>query len=196
MAKAQLDNPELYINRELSQLEFLRRVIAQAQDERVPLLERLRFNCIASSVLDEFFEIRVAGLRQQLAYGSTQRGPDNLSPADLLAHIAPTVQELVTTQYRVLNEELLPALEAQEIRILNEADWNSEQRAWLKSYFKNELAPIISPVGLDPAHPFPEPLNKSLAFIVTLDGKDAFGRSSGKAIVQAPQIGATSAASG
>lgn len=182
-----LDNPDLYINRELSQLEFMRRVVAQAEDESVPLLERLRFVCIASSVLDEFFEIRVAGLKQQQAYGSTQRGPDNLSATAQLERICDQAQALVSAQYEVLNNVVLPKLDKQGIRILRDEDWNSKQRAWLKRYFNHELAPIISPVGLDPSHPFPEPLNKSLAFIVTLEGKDAFGRNSGKAIVQAPR---------
>ncbi|MEM9622742.1 MAG: polyphosphate kinase 1 [Pseudomonadota bacterium] len=182
-----LASPHLYINRELSQLEFMRRVVAQAQDETVPVLERLRFLCIASSVLDEFFEIRVAGLRQQEAYGSVQRGPDNLSPTDQLGQIEPLAHSLVEEQYRILNDILLPKLDKQGIRLLPAKKWNSKQKTWLKSFFNKELAPIISPVGLDPAHPFPEPLNKSLAFIVTLDGKDAFGRNSGKAIVQAPR---------
>ena len=182
-----LTKPELYINRELSQLEFMRRVVAQSEDESVPLLERLRFLCIASSVLDEFFEIRVAGLKQQEAYGSVQRGPDNLSPSDQLRAISPTAQALVLEQYRILNKVLLPKLDRQGIRFLDEEDWNDKQVAWIKRYFAKELAPVVSPVGLDPSHPFPEPLNKSLAFIVTLEGKDAFGRNSGKAIVQAPR---------
>ncbi len=187
MGDIELNSPELFINRELSQLEFVRRVVAQAKDDTVPLLERLRFVCIASSVLDEFFEIRVAGLRQQEAYGSMQRGPDNMSPTDQLQRISPVVQDIVTEQYQILNDELIPRLDKQGIRFLREEDWNAKQKTWLKRYFNRELQPIISPVGLDPAHPFPEPLNKSLAFIVTLEGKDAFGRSSGKAIVQAPR---------
>ena len=182
-----LDSPELYINRELSQLEFMRRVIAQAQDEHVPVLERLRFVCIASLVLDEFFEIRVAGLKQQEAYGSTHRGADNLSAAEQLRALAHTAQQLVNEQYRILNELLAPKLAKQGIRFISEEDWSGKQKRWLKDYFVQELAPIISPLGLDPAHPFPEPLNKSLAFIVNLKGKDAFGRNSGKAIVQAPR---------
>jgi polyphosphate kinase len=184
---AGLANPELYINRELSLLEFHRRVLAQAQEERVPLLERLRYLCISSSVLDEFFEIRVAGLKQQEAYRATQRGPDNLSPSEQLRRIFETVRELVEEQYRVLNEDLLPSLDDQGIRILDPDEWSSKQRQWLKRYFKRELAPIMSPIALDPAHPFPQPLNKSLTFIVTLEGEDAFGRRSGKAIVQAPR---------
>ncbi len=183
----ELTSPELYINRELSQLEFMRRVVAQSLDETVPLLERLRFLCIGSSVLDEFFEIRVAGLKQQEAYGSMQRGPDNMSPSDQLRHILPVVQALVAEQYRILNKELLPKLDLQGIRFLSESNWNDKQATWVKRFFRRELLPIISPVGLDPSHPFPEPLNKSLAFIVTLEGKDAFGRNSGKAIVQAPR---------
>ena len=187
MESTDLSNPDLYINRELAQLEFNKRVLAQAKDESTPLLERLRFLCIASLVLDEFFEIRVAGLKQQEAYGSMQRGPDNLSPTEQLTRIAAAGREIVDEQYVILNETLLPKLDAQGIRFLGPSDWNSKQRAWLKRYFNRELQPIISPVGLDRSHPFPEPLNKSLAFIVTLEGKDAFGRNSGRAIVQAPR---------
>ena len=182
-----LDNPDLYINRELSLLEFHLRVLAQARDDALPLLERLRFLCISSSILDEFFEIRVAGLKQQAAYGVVQRGADNLSPAEQLRRIEPKARALIDEQYRVLNEVLLPALAKEGIRFINQTDWNDAQRKWIKRYFNHELAPIMSPIGLDPAHPFPDPLNKSLAFIVNLKGKDAFGRNSGKAIVQAPR---------
>jgi len=182
-----LQNPELYINRELSLLEFNRRVLAQAQDEDVPLLERLRFLTIASSILDEFFEIRVAGLKQQEAVGASQRGPDNLSPPEQLRQIRLVARGLVADQYRVLNEVLIPKLDLQGIRLLEAADWNDRQRQWLKRYFRREIAPVMSPIALDPAHPFPQPLNKSLNFIVTLDGQDAFGRQIGRAIVHAPR---------
>ena len=182
-----LSNSELYINRELSFLEFHRRVLAQAHDETLPLLERLRFLCISSSVLDEFFEIRVAGLKQQEAYGAEQRGPDNMAPAEQLRHIARVVRSVIDEQYGVLNDVLIPKLDIQGIRFINVEDWNDKQAQWIKRYFDRELAPIMSPVGLDPAHPFPEPLNKSLTFIVMLEGKDAFGRNSGKAIVQMPR---------
>ena len=182
-----LSNPELYINRELSLLAFQRRVLAQATDDGVPLLERLRFLCISSLVLDEFFEIRVAGLKQQEAYGASQRGPDNMTPSEQLRRIAETVKDIVDEQYHVLNEVLLPKLDIQGIRFLDEGDWNDKQRHWIKRYFNRELAPIMSPIALDPAHPFPQPLNKSLTFIVTLEGEDAFGRRSGRAIVQAPR---------
>ncbi|MEQ8858542.1 MAG: polyphosphate kinase 1 [Pseudomonadales bacterium] len=182
-----LGSPELYINRELSLLEFNRRVLAQAKDEELPLLERLRFLCIASSVLDEFFEIRVAGLKQQEAYGATKRGPDNMSPSEQLRVITEVCNGLVAEQYQVLNDTLLPRLDGQGIRLLAIDDWNSRQQQWLKRYFNRELIPVISPIALDPAHPFPQPLNKNLAFIVALEGEDAFGRRLGKAIVQAPR---------
>lgn len=182
-----LTSPDLFINRELSLLEFNRRVLAQAKDEELPLLERLRFLCIASSVLDEFFEIRVAGLKEQEAYGATQRGPDNMSPSEQLRAITQTGHELVADQYQVLNDVLLPRLDRQGIRILMMEDWNTRQQQWLKRYFNRELAPVLSPIALDPAHPFPQPLNKNLAFIVSLEGEDAFGRQLSRAIVQAPR---------
>jgi len=182
-----LKQPELYINRELSQLEFNRRVLEQAKDEKTPLLERLRFLCISSSNLDEFFEIRVAGLMQRAASGSVQAGPDNLSPHETLKQISERAHSLVEEQYRVLNDMLVPALEVQGIRFLKRADWNECQSAWVKHFFEHELLPVLSPLGLDPAHPFPRILNKSLNFIVVLQGKDAFGRSSGMAVVQAPR---------
>ena len=182
-----LEAPSLYINRELAFLEFNRRVLEQAKKDAVPLLERLRFLCISSSNLDEFFEIRVAGLKQQEALGAAHRGPDNLTPAEQLRRIGERARELVAEQYRVLNEVLVPLLAAEGIRFLRRDEWDKPQRQWLKRFFNHELEPILTPIGLDPAHPFPRVLNKSLSFIVTLDGKDAFGRSSGMAIVQAPR---------
>ncbi|MBL6715610.1 MAG: polyphosphate kinase 1 [Pseudomonadales bacterium] len=177
----------LFFNRELSLLEFNRRVLEQAKDDSVPLLERLFFLCIAASNLDEFFEIRVAGLKQQLAYGATQRGPDNLSPSEQLQRISERVHSLVDEQYQVLNNTLIPALEAEHIRFIRRADWSKRHADWIKRYFARELVPVLSPIALDPAHPFPRVLNKSLNFIVTLEGKDAFGRNSGMAIVGAPR---------
>ena len=187
METIDLTAPDLYINRELAFLEFNRRVLEQAKKDDVPLLERLRFLCISSSNLDEFFEIRVAGLKHQEALGGTHRGVDNLTPAEQLRRIADMSHELVAEQYRVLNDVLFPLLDAEGIRFRRRATWDKRQRQWLKQYFNRELEPILSPIGLDPSHPFPRPLNKSLTFIVTLDGKDAFGRSSGMAIVQAPR---------
>ncbi len=179
--------PEYFINRELSLLEFNRRVLDQAVDPKIPLLERLKFLCIASTNLDEFYEIRVSGLKQQVAYGSVQRGPDNLSPVEQLKRISEVAHALVQNQYRILTEELIPQLAAQDIRFLKRSEWNSKQINWIKRFFNRDLLPVISPIGLDPAHPFPRILNKSLNFIVPLEGKDAFGRNSGIAIVQAPR---------
>ncbi|SFF22490.1 polyphosphate kinase [Fontimonas thermophila] len=182
-----LQPAELFLNRELSLLEFNRRVLEQAKDERVPLLERLKFLCISSSNLDEFFEIRVAGLQQMAELNPTQRGADGLTPAETLAAISRRAHELVAEQYHTFNEIIVPALEKERIRFLRRAEWTPEQDAWLKQYFHNELMPVLSPIGLDPAHPFPRILNKSLNFIVQLSGKDAFGRNTGFAIVQAPR---------
>jgi len=184
---AELPPSELFLNRELSLLEFNRRVLEQAKDETLPLLERLRFLCICSSNLDEFFEVRVAGLMQMVELGSAQRGPDGISPNDLLSAISVRAHALVDEQYRVLNDVLLPALGSERIRFLRRSDWTPEQDAWLRNFFEGELMPVLSPIGLDPAHPFPRILNKSLNFIVSLSGKDAFGRNTGIAIVQAPR---------
>jgi polyphosphate kinase len=112
-----LDDPSLYINRELSMLEFHRRVVQQAQDPRTPVLERMRFLAISSSILDEFFEIRVGGLKEQVAFGLLKSGPDGLGPQETLTRIRREVLELVTEQYRLLNSSILPALEANEIAI-------------------------------------------------------------------------------
>ena len=180
-------NAPLYVNRELSLLEFNWRVLEQAKDERVPLLERLKFLCISCSNLDEFFEIRVAGIKQMLKIGSTQVGPDGTTPAELLASVGERSHALVAEQYRVLNEILIPALDKERIRFIRRGEWTADQDAWLRNYFESELLPVLSPIGLDPAHPFPRILNKSLNFIVSLSGKDAFGRNIGYAIVQAPR---------
>ncbi|MFO1434868.1 MAG: polyphosphate kinase 1 [Gammaproteobacteria bacterium] len=182
-----LQRPELYINRELSQLEFNRRVLDLARDESLPLLERLKFLCIVSTNLDEFFEIRVSGLKQQVEYRSDNRGPDRMSPTDQLKRISEVTHALVHEQYRVLNDVLIPKLAEQSIRFQRRGHWDTKLADWVKRYFNRELLPVLSPIGLDPAHPFPKILNKSLNFMVSLEGKDAFGRNSGIAIVQAPR---------
>ena len=171
-----LSDGQLYINRELSFLEFNRRVLEQAKDDRTPLLERLNFLSISCSNLDEFFEVRAAGLIQLADIGATQTDPDSLAPQETLAAISARAHKLVAEQYRVLNQILLPLLAEQGIRFVRRSEWNSSQQTWLKAYFEKELLPILSPIGLDPAHPFPRILNKSLNFIVPLSGKDAFGR--------------------
>ncbi|MDZ7788781.1 MAG: polyphosphate kinase 1 [Halofilum sp. (in: g-proteobacteria)] len=180
-------DPALYINRELSLLEFNHRVLEQAKDTTNPLLERLRFLCISSTNLDEFFEIRVAGLMQKAEVGAIQVGSDQMQPTEVLEAIGERAHELVDEQYRVLNDILIPQLAEEGIRFVRRSEWTDDQERWLRNYFENELLPVISPMGLDPAHPFPRILNKSLNFIVSLRGKDAFGRSGGTAIVQAPR---------
>lgn len=185
--QADLNHPSLYINRETSLLEFNARVLAQAQDPTVPLLERLRYLCISSTNLDEFYEVRVASQIQKAELGSTVTGPDNMSPLDTLSAIQRRAAEIVADQYLILNDQLLPLMAEQSIHFLKRSAWNDSQEEWLHRYFEEELQPILSPIGLDPAHPFPRILNKSLNFIVSLAGKDAFGRSSGLAIVQAPR---------
>jgi len=182
-----LRQPDLYINRQLSLLEFNRRVLEQAKDPGHPLLERLKFLCITSTNMDEFFEIRVAGLKQAIEMGSVQAGPDNRTPQEVLRAISARAHELVMEQYRVLNDVLTPALAEQGIRFLRRGEWTRAHRDWVEAYFEDSLLPVLSPLGLDPAHPFPQVLNKSLNFIVSLEGKDAFGRNSGLAVVQAPR---------
>ncbi|MDR9432513.1 MAG: polyphosphate kinase 1 [Spiribacter sp.] len=187
MESIDLNAPDLYINRQLSLLEFNRRVLAQAADTQTPLLERLKFLCIASSNLDEFFEVRVAGLRQAMEMGVGQTGADNRSPQQLLGEISQRTHDLVEEQYRLLNDVITPALAETGIRFMRRTEWTEAQQKWIRSYFETELLPILSPLGLDPAHPFPQVLNKSLNFIVSLEGRDAFGRNSGLAVVQAPR---------
>jgi polyphosphate kinase len=179
--------PDYYINRELSQLAFNMRVLHQAKDSRVPLLERLKFLCISSTNLDEFFEIRGSGLKHRLEVSSAPAGPDNLSPAEALRTVAEETARLVSEQYRVLNDELIPALREQGIRFVRRENWSNAQRQWLEQYFKTEIVPVLSPTTLDPTRPFPRILNKSLNFIVSLEGRDAFGRPCHRAIVQAPR---------
>src|SRR3984885_14440537 len=179
--------PQNFINRELSSLEFNQRVLAQSLDPLVPLLERLNFLCISSSNLEEFFEIRVAGLKQLLELGSAQTGSDGLGLTEQLAAIHARAKDLVRDQYACLNDVLLPALRDAGIDVLDSEDWDAPTRAWVEHHFAAEVEPVLSPLGLDPARPFPRIQNKSLNFIVRLSGKDAYGRDSELAIVQAPR---------
>ena len=182
-----LDNPDLYLNRDLSLLEFNWRVLQQALDPSVPLLERLNYLCISSTNLDEFFEVRVAGLIQQIEISDLYIEADQVTPQEALKLIKSRAHEIVEEQYQVLNDVLLPELQQEGIQVLSRANWTPEQTKWLRTYFLEEIAPILSPMGLDSAHPFPRLLNKSLNFIVSLIGKDAFGRNRGFAILQAPR---------
>lgn len=179
---------EHFINRELSLLQFQRRVLAQAADPTVPLLERLRFLCIVSSNLDEFFEIRVSGIREQIRLGSNAASTDGILPTELLAFVSAEVHQILSEQYALLNDDILPALEREGIVFLRRGLWDEAQSAWIYDFFRREVMPVLTPIGLDPAHPFPRVFNKSLNFAVELEGRDAFGRVSNTAIVQAPRV--------
>jgi len=182
------DEPSLWLNRELAQIEFNARVLAQAADPAVPLLERLRFLTIASTNFDEFFEVRVGGVKQRLAVGSSKTGPDGVLPSELMDRISQRVHVLVEEQYRLLNEELLPELEVEGVRLLRRSEWTESQRVWIGEWFEAQVVPLVSPVALDPSHPFPSILNKALAFVVGLHGKDAFGRTASLAVLQVPRV--------
>jgi polyphosphate kinase len=182
-----LENTDYYENRELSYFKFNLRVLSQACDPKHPLLERLMFLLIFSSNLDEFFEIRVSGLKKQLDFGRQRPGPDGMYPEQVLKEIHSQVKDALTEQYRILNADLLPNLAAENIHFLPRHSWNDELKEWTREYFNQEVQPVVSPLGLDSAHPFPRLVNKSLNFILSLDGKDAFGRDSGLAIVPAPR---------
>ena len=172
----------LFLNRELSQLAFNRRVLAQAEDPRIPLLERLRYLCIVSSNLDEFFEVRVASLLAQSRIDGDLHEPPELEQASIECH------RLIDSQYGILNRNVLPELAAAGIHLLRHQERNEAQRAWVKAFFEREVRPLLTPIGLDPAHPFPQVVNKSLNFIVELSGKDAFGRGTAIAILKAPRV--------
>ncbi len=182
-----LDDPGLYLNRDLSMLAFNHRVLELAMDEQIPLLERLRFLCISSSNMDEFFEVRVAALKQRVASGSRRTGADGLSAMETLCRIRRQALAIVEKQYALLNDTLLPCLREEGIAFLRRAEWNEAQAVWIARFFHRELLPVLTPIALDPAHPFPRLLNKILNFVVELEGKDAFGRSMQYAIVQAPR---------
>jgi len=183
-----LADHRLYIHRELSQLQFNTRVLDQALDERTPLLERLKFLLIFSRNMDEFFEIRVAGLKGQVALDHEMIGPDGIRPRRALALISEIAHRQIERQYAILNERILPALATHGIRIVRRTQWTARQKQWVRRYFREEVAPLVTPIGLDPTHPFPLLVNKSLNFIVQLEGVDAFGRDSGLAIVPAPRV--------
>lgn len=187
MSDPDLPVTDPYINRDLSLLEFNRRVLDQANDPRNPVLERLRFLCISCTNLDEFFELRVAALKQRLEIGAPAPGPDKLTPQQLMDEIRRCSVILVGQQYNLLNNDILPALAGERIRFLQRADWTRDQKRWLNDFFDDEIVPVLTPLTLDPSRPFPQILNKSLNFIVRLKGKDAFGRLRHRAIVQAPR---------
>lgn len=180
-------SPSSYINRDLSLLQFHLRVLAQAASPRHPLLERLFFLIIFSSNMDEFFEIRVAGIMQKLNMGDVSTSAHGMRPSEVLREISAVTHKAISEQYRILNEDILPALAQEDIRYLKRDELTPEQSAWMKQYFTEQVSPVLTPISIDPAHPFPRLVNKSLNFIATLEGKDAFGRDINLAIVPAPR---------
>ena len=184
--KPQLSAPENFINRELSWLEFNRRVLAEAQDPTQPLIERVKFLTIFSSNLDEFFEIRVAGIKQQIESETSNVGPDGLSPTDTFNNIQRIARELVTTQYALWKNELLPELAKNGIRIQEVTQLNAKRAAWARKYFQEEVFPMLTPLAVDASHPFPQLLNKSHNLFV--QAKAQRGGEPLHAIVQVPRV--------
>ena len=176
-----------FLNRELSLLAFNERVLAMAEDPSVPALEKLKYICIVSSNLDELFEIRVAGIKAQLRTRPDVQKPDGFTPASTFRTVSDRAHDLVARQYSILNEKIFPLLQEEGIHFHLAASLNAEQRRWAHDYFSREVLPVLTPIGLDPTHPFPRVLNKSLNFIIELSGKDSYGRESGVAVVQAPR---------
>lgn len=176
-----------YINRELSLLEFHKRVLAQAEDPAVPLLERLRFLCISCTNLDEFFEIRIAGLKQRMEIGAPAQGPEKIPAQEVFNEVQPEVASLIASQYALLNDVMFPELAEAGVRFVQSHEWNEAQQEWLSEYFDKQVVPVLTPLTFDPSRPFPRILNKSLNFIVRLHGRDAFGRRRHRGMVQAPR---------
>jgi polyphosphate kinase len=175
------------LNRELGALEFNRRVLALAQNPKIPLLERLKYICIVSSNLDEFFEIRIAVLKEQLRKNPKSKTQDGLVVGDAYLNIVKETQTLVSHKYKIFQKDILPRLEKEGVHLHFESSWTPSQHRWAKTYFEKELVPLLTPIVLDPAHPFPKVINKSLNFFVTLEGQDDFGRMPKLAVVQAPR---------
>ena len=158
-----------------------------AEDENVPLLERLRFLCITCTNLDEFFEIRVAALKQRMEIGALAQGPEQLPARQVFETICDQMHNIVGRQYDLLNRVLFPQMTTNGVHFVQSHEWNEEQREWLQDYFENQVVPVLTPLTFDPSRPFPRILNKSLNFIVPLHGKDAFGRRRHRGMVQAPR---------
>ncbi|HRP28327.1 MAG TPA: polyphosphate kinase 1 [Burkholderiaceae bacterium] len=170
------------LNRESAILEFNRRVLAQARRADVPLLERLRYICIVSSNMDEFFEVRLADYIEDARLPGAGALDGDLETVSRAAHA------LIDDQYKAFNDEVMPDLERAGIVVISHAERDKAQRQWVDEYFQTQVRPLLLPVGLDPSHPFPQVANKSLNFIVRLEGKDAFGRQNSIAIVRVPRV--------
>lgn len=177
-------NPDNFLDRELSLLAFNARVLAQAERDDIPLMERLRYLCIVGNNLDEFFEVRVASLQSQRDEGKRKKA----SSKELLQNISKTCHELIEKQYRILNEGILPKMAEKNIRLLGSDQRNGVQQAWATSFFTEHVRPILTPIVLDPSHPFPRVVNKGLHFIISLAGKDAYRRGSDIAIIKVPRV--------
>jgi len=175
------------LNRELSLLKFNERVLAMAENPSVPILERLRYVCIVSANLDEFFEIRISSLKEQQRMTPGVVGCDGMTPGEAFERVQAKVHAMVERQYDLLNSQILPGLQAEGIVLLHASEWNAQQLQWAREVFNREVMPLLTPIGLDPSHPFPRVYNKSLNFIVALSGADAFGRRASIAVVQAPR---------
>ena len=178
--------PENFINRELSWLEFNRRVLEEAQDPTQPLLERVKFITIFSSNLDEFFEVRVAGIKQQIESQTSDFGPDGMSPTETFNAIQRVTQELVATQYALWNKELVPLLAKNGIRVNDTAQLTGKRAAWARKYFREEVFPMLTPLAVDASHPFPQLLNRSHNLFVR--AREKVGAEPLHAIVQVPRV--------
>lgn len=182
-----LDNPDYFLNREITLLQFHLRVLQQSLMERHPLLERLKFLLIFSNNLDEFFEIRVAGLKRRILADSPSNGIDQTPPQVILSKISQMCRNAVDTQYSILDQLIFPAMAQEQIRFIKRKDWSPGQIDWARRYFRSQILPILSPIALDPSHPFPRIANKTLNFMISLEGIDAFGRQNTLALVPAPR---------
>ena len=181
-------NPSRFLNRELSWLEFNQRVLDEALNERVPLLERVKFFCITNSNLDEFFEVRVAGLRQERESEPSMAGPDGLTAAQTLNAVLSRVRRLVDQAYTCWREQLVPALAGSGIQFLDPRELDDQGRAWLADYFRREVGPVLTPLAFDPAHPFPQLLNKAMNLVVRLEQTHHGEVRSRIAFVQVPRV--------
>jgi len=180
--------PEHFINRELSWLEFNHRVLEEALDAATPLLERVKFFCIFSSNLDKFFEVRIAGLKQQMESNVVERTPDGMTATETFRAVIRRVRKLVERQYKCWREELRPALAENGIRFLSFAELSGADRLWVESFYRTQVRPVLTPLGLDPAHPFPQLLNKSLNSIVHLEITQEGELRRRLAVVQVPRV--------
>src|SRR4051794_5956928 len=180
--------PEHFLNRELSWLEFNQRVLNEACDSDNPLLERLKFFCIVSSNLDEFFEVRVAGLKQQIESNIVSRSIDGLTATEIFKAVSARVRQMVNDQYACWRDDIQPRLAKNGIRILEIEQLNREDFDWLQEYYRTQVRPVLTPLAIDPAHPFPQLLNKSLNLIVRLELARGEEMLKHMAVVQIPRI--------